>query len=168
MGLEISSTFVVNASADRIWEIMVDEFTDVAAWASGLASSRPNPRAPGSDGTPEGRVCEVPGLGFTDERFTVFDPAGRTFGYSVDAEKVPSFLSGMTNVWTLRPLGPERTEVTQRLTAQVHGPVGAVLKPVMQRQFGKLLANVKDDLRAYAETGRVSPRKARELSAAAG
>lgn len=164
MSLQVTTTFTINAPAERIWSIMADDFVDVAHWASGLDSSRPNPQAvsvpPGA--TTGGRVCEVPGLGFTDERITVYDPSTHELGYSVDAEKIPSFVTGMENRWRLTARGPDRTEVHQSLTATLHGPMGTLMRPVMRRQFAKLLAPVREDLTAYAETGRVSARKAAE------
>ena len=165
--LEVANTYTINASADRLWEVLVDEFTDVAKWASGLDGSGPNPSlAPVPEGAdPTGRQCVVPGLGLTDERITVFDPAQRTFGYAVQAEKIPSFVHNMENVWRLVPKGPQRTEVQQVLQADVVG-AGNLMRPMMKLQFGKLLRTVKADLEAYAVTGQVSPQKARELAKA--
>ncbi|MEE8603127.1 SRPBCC family protein [Euzebya tangerina] len=168
MGLEITNQYIINAPVSRIWEVLVDEFTDVATWVSGLDASGPNPQATHiPEGAPAaGRSCVIPGLGATDERFTVFDPDNHRFGYSVDAEKLPSFVSNMENVWTLRSRGPRTTEVTQRLTADVSGPLGVIMKPMMKLQFNRLLKTIKGDLAAYAETGRVSEAKAKELAKA--
>lgn len=164
--LRIANTYTIDASAERLWEILVEEFTDVASWASGLDASGANPNLPASEGDdPTGRSCVVPGLGATDERITVFDPAKRTFGYSVQAERIPSFVHGMENVWTLVPRGPERTEVRQVLQAEVRG-IGNVVRPMMRLQFGRLLGAIQEDLRAYAVTGQVSERKAEELARA--
>lgn len=168
--IDITNTFVVDASADRLWEVMVGEFQDVARWASGLDASGPNPhvddRAAPEGIDAAGRSCVVPGLGQTDERLNVFDPEGYRFSYTVDAEKVPSFVSGMENTWTFRALGPDRTEVRQALTAEAHGVLGAAMKPLLQRQFRSLLSNLQEDLTVYATTGDVSSRKRSELAVA--
>lgn len=166
MALQIANTFTVDTHADRVWEVLADEFVDVANWVSGLRGSSPNPRATEvPDGAPAGgRVCEVPGLGFTDERIIIFDPAQRRIGYSVDAEKIPSFVTGMHNVWTLTPDGPDRTTVRQELRADVHGVLGTLMTPLLRLQFSRLLSTIREDLRSYAETGTVSARKAAELA----
>lgn len=165
--LEIANTYTIDAPADRLWEILVDQFTDVGSWVSGLDDSGPNPNLPPvADGDdPTGRACVVPGLGVTDERITVFDPARRTFGYSVQAEKIPSFVHNMENVWSLVPKGSKRTEVRQVLQADVVG-AGNLMKPMMKLQFGRLLKTVQEDLRSYAVTGEVSKRKAKEMAKA--
>lgn len=167
--LEITNTYTIDASADRLWEVMVDEFLDVAGWASGLDGSGENPATAGQAPPPgapaAGRSCVVPGLGATDERFTVFDPEGRRFGYSVEAERLPGFVHDMQNVWTFVPVSSRRTRVEQRLTAEVTG-LGVLMKPLMARQFRGLLATIREDLEAYATTGRPSARKQAELAVA--
>lgn len=168
--LEVANTFVVDASTDRLWEVMIGQFQDVASWASGLDASGPNPHVDDST-APEGidaagRACVVPGLGRTDERLNLFDPEGYRFSYTVDAEKIPGFVTDMENVWSFRPLGPNRTEVSQVLTAEAHGILGAAMKPLLQRQFRGLLTNLQEDLTVYATTGDVSSRKRAELAGA--
>ena len=49
-----------------------------------------------------GRVCQVVGLGQTDERIVAFDPETRTLSYTLQAEKLPPALSRMQNTWTVR------------------------------------------------------------------
>lgn len=65
----------IEASADRLWQILADEFTEVASWASTIDHSKANADAPTRiDGASTGgRVCEIPGFGVTDERFIRFD-----------------------------------------------------------------------------------------------
>lgn len=171
MTLHIEKDFVIDAPVDRVWHILADEFVDVGSWASGLTSSGPNPHAvPLDDGTAGGRVCEIPGFGLTDERVVDYRPEERRIAYSVDAEKIPGFVQNIVNRWTLRPRGAATspsTEVSMRFSAEVSGPLGALMKPMMRRKFDKTLSAVEADLTAYAETGRVSAAKARELAALA-
>jgi len=94
--ITIDKTDTINASADRVWEILSDEFTDVGSWASAVDHSEAHDKAPAPAGASTGRrTCQVPGFGFTDERFTRFDAANKTFSFSVDAEKIPDFFQNM-------------------------------------------------------------------------
>jgi hypothetical protein len=65
-----------------------DDFTDISSWARNVANSEANDSVE-TLAVGGGRVCEVPGFGFTDERFTRYDEANKTFSFSVEAEKIP-------------------------------------------------------------------------------
>ena len=91
--ITIDKTDTINASAERVWEILSDEFADVGSWASVVDHSQAHTKAAAPAGaTAGGRTCEVPGFGFTDERFTRYDEANKTFSFSVEAEKIPGLL----------------------------------------------------------------------------
>ena len=145
MTLEINKQLTIDAPVERVWSILADDFEHVYDWATGLESSDPNPKAPRqADGNAGGRVCEAPGFGFSDERVVAYEPEQHVIAYSVDAEKVPGFVHDLTNRWTLRPHGAGSiagTAVTMRLSA------------------------VTTDLTVYAQTGKVSEGKGRELVA---
>ena len=74
MTFEIKKQFTIDASTDRVWDILVDQFEDVADWATGVTTSVPRPETTVyPDGTSGGRVCEVIGFGATDERLVHYD-----------------------------------------------------------------------------------------------
>lgn len=103
----------------------------------------------------------MPGFGVTDERFTHVDAARRTFTYSVAAAKMPGFVTSVENTWVVRDLGGGRSEATSVATAHVAGVVGALAAPMLRIQFARTLRPTLEDLKIYAETGRVSDRKTR-------
>lgn len=164
MSLEVTKQFTIDADADELFTKLTTEFTQVGKWVSGIQSSDVNPKyGPVADGVAGGRVCEVDGFGTLDEQLVQYEPDNRTFAYTAEAEKIPGFVHDLKNQWTLRPVGG-RTEVRLRLTADVTGPLGAIMKPMMRRKFDKALDAIGDDLVAYAERGTISPRKAKELA----
>ncbi len=164
MSLEVTKQFTVDTDADELFVKLTTEFTEVGSWVSGIQSSGPNPKyAPVADGVAGGRICEVDGFGTLDEQLVHYEPAKRTFAYTAEAEKIPGFVNDLKNQWTLQPVGG-RTEVRLRLTADVTGPLGAIMKPMMRRKFDKALDAIGDDLSAYAERGTISARKAKELA----
>jgi carbon monoxide dehydrogenase subunit G len=163
MELQVDKEFTVNATPDRVWEVIFDEFEHVAGWASGVAASGPNPHTePLDEDASGGRICQVPGLGATDERIIAHDADARTLSYTVGAEKIPSFVQNMTNNWTLTPAG-DGTRVAVRLTADIGGPLAPIMKPMMRRQLNKQMSFMQVDPTTYAETGEISARKANEL-----
>ncbi len=168
MGIEISKTGTIGVSADRLWSILSDEFDRVGEWARAVDSSAAHPEAIAPDGASVGgRVCQAPGFGAIDETFTAFDPERRSYAFQASASKIPSFVRDITNHTSVRPLGPDRAEVTFRITAEALGLRGAMIKPVMERRFSSTVDGLIEDLRAYAETGRVSGAKSKALAKAA-
>lgn len=165
MSLSIDNEFTVDATTSQIWELMIERFEDVADWASGITTSGPNPAATAiANGAPTGgRVCDVPGFGTLDERLVLHEPEQRRFAYTADAEKIPGFVQNLRNDWQLVPKGSQ-TRVKMRLSADVNGPLGAIMKPMMRRKFEKALTGIAADLKVYVETGKVSTSKAKELA----
>ena len=167
MSLEVTKKFTVDADADELFTKLTTEFTDVGKWVSGITHSDHNPKyGPVADGVAGGRICQVDGFGAIDEQLVQYEPSSRTFAYSAEAEKIPGFVHDLRNQWTLTPTPGGRTDVRMRLTADVTGPLGAVMKPMMRRKFSKTLDAVGEDLKAYAERGTISDRKAKELAKA--
>jgi hypothetical protein len=166
MSLQITKTFNIDTDPDSLFEKLTTEFTEVADWASGIDSSGPDPKyQPVADGVPGGRVCQVPGLGRVDEQLVRYEPESHTFAFTVNAKKIPSFVSDLKNTYSLRPVG-QATAVTMNLTAEVSGPLGAIMKPMMRRKFDKALEAIGGDLASIVESGKVSDRKAKELAQA--
>ena len=167
MGIEISKNAIVNVSADRLWSILADDFDRVGEWASGVASSGPNTDAAIPEGASVGgRVCQVPGLGAVNEAFTSFHPVERSFSFEATASEIPSFVRNLTNHTVVKSLGPEQSEVQIRSTADTIGLRGALVKPVMTRQFSRAIDGVLEDLKIFAESGKISSQKTKALAKA--
>ncbi|MEL6892936.1 MAG: SRPBCC family protein [Actinomycetota bacterium] len=167
MSLEVIKQFTVDADPDQLFTKLTTEFTEVSSWVTGITQSSPNPKyGPKVDGVAGGRVCQVDGFGTIDEELVQYEPARRQFAYTAEAEKIPGFVKELRNQWTISPAPGDRSAVTLRLTADVIGPLGAIMKPMMRRKFDKTLDAIGDDLRAYAERGTISAAKAKELASA--
>ncbi|MEM9037013.1 MAG: SRPBCC family protein [Actinomycetota bacterium] len=166
MSLEVTKRFELDADADELFTKLTSEFTEVSSWASGIRRSEPNPKyGPVADGVAGGRICQVDGFGSIDEQLVQYEPALRRFAYTAEAEKIPGFVKDLRNQWTIEAAPNGRSVVQLRLTAEVTGPLGAVMKPMMRRRFDRTLDIIGDDLRAYAERDTISDRKAAELGA---
>ena len=117
--ISIERTESFEAGADRLWQILADEFTDVASWASSIDHSKANADAMVRiDGAPAGgRVCEIPGVGVTDERFIRFDVENKSFAYSVNGGKMPGFVQDLQSAWSVEAMGPQQARVTFTVSA---------------------------------------------------
>jgi len=167
MGIEVTKNAIVNVSADRLWSILADDFDKIGEWARGVDSSGPNTDAAVPDGASVGgRVCQAPGFGAINETFTSFDPDERSFAFEATASKIPSFVRNLTNHTSVKSLGPDRSEVQLRLTADTLGVRGALVKPVMNRKFSQAIDVVIEDLKIFAESGQISGEKTKALAKA--
>lgn len=158
--IDITKTDTINADAAEVWRILSEEFEDVSKWASSVNHSEANQNATDTpEGAPAGRLCAVPGFGITDERMTRFDDTERSFAFSVEAEKIPSFFRNMESAWSVEPIGPGRSRVTTTVSGTATGVMGALVSPVMKRKFKSTIDTVYEDLKVYAETGHPSDAK---------
>jgi hypothetical protein len=156
----LAKTATIDAPADRIWEILDNEFSQVGHWASAVDHSTTNLQlVADADGAAQGRVCAVPGFGTTDERVTRHDAASRSFAYTVSAEKLPGFVKGTEIGWSVQRGGPASSVVRWEMTLRTSGIMGALAGPMMKMRLSGIADRTLDDLRTYAVTGRPSDAK---------
>ncbi len=79
--------------------------------------------------------------------------------YSVAAKKIPPFVTGMLNEWSVEPAGNGKARVTSRITADARGAMGAIAAPMMRMKLRKTASEIFADLQAFAETGTPSEAK---------
>jgi hypothetical protein len=105
-----TSTVSIDADAAAVWAVLADEFVEsFSAWSPGVKSSGPNPATPqGINGSRHGgRVADVEGFGNIDVRLTAYDAHSRTLSYTVEAEKIPSFIEKLQNTWAVTSNGSD-------------------------------------------------------------
>lgn len=156
--MKLSKEIVVHTSADRAWQIVAHDFARIGEWASGVAKSVPNKDAIVLDGaTVGGRVCSVPGFGNIHETFTAYDEHGKTFTY--EATGMPFFVKGAFNSWKIEAIDENTSRVSFSVDMHLVPVIGGVMGIPMRMQLDKLLREAVEELKYYAETGEVHPRK---------
>ena len=157
MDIQLKQT--VAAPADRVWAILGPEYPKVGNWASEVYASKPRPGTPLVAGAPvAGRVCET-SLGPFTETIETYDPDTRTIAYSATGDAMPGFMRGLRNQWVVRPDGASRCKVETRLTADIAQPFAFLMGWMMKRKFQSAMTTSMNDLKTFAETGRVSAAK---------
>jgi polyketide cyclase/dehydrase/lipid transport protein len=150
----LTATVSVEADAQEVWRVLADEFADVAAWGPGVNSSGPNPDTPqGLNGSRYGgRVCDVEGLGTTNERLVAFDDQVRTLSYTVEAENLPPFIEKLQNTWTVTPDGTNRSNVDTQLEVTIDDSMSeSEADNIVQTMFGGA-AGASTSLKTYIES----------------
>jgi hypothetical protein len=150
-----TATDTVAASPPSIWRTLSDDFLDVATWAGGVNSSHANPSTPtGFNGSPHGgRVCDVDGIGITDERIVAFDAEHRTLTYTISAKKIPFFVESMTSTWSVLA-GPDESSslVSLTVTATTKGLFGRIGKIPLTKMISGAAPGLLGDLKTWAES----------------
>lgn len=150
-----TATETVAASPDTIWKILSDDFLKVYEWAGGVNSSTANPDAPaGPNGSPfGGRICDVDGIGLTDERVIAYDAPARTLSYSISAKKIPFFVESMTSSWSVVPgADPATSTVSLTVAATTKGILGGIGKIPLKKMLSGAAPGLLGDLKTWAET----------------
>lgn len=154
--MELTRQISLHAPVDSVWDLLAHRFHEVGLWATAINESGALPTTTGDTGVAD-RVCDTPD-GVFKERMVSFDEATRTFSY-LAYEGLPGFVREGGNTWRVRDLGNGKTEVSMHMKFDLN-PVAEVLMGwMLKRQMGKAADSVLDDLKVYAETGKVSDRK---------
>jgi hypothetical protein len=148
-----TSTTAIAAEPEAVWDELNAKFLEISTWAGGVTSSTANPATPnGFNGSAHGgRICEVQGVGPTDERIVAFDDGRRTLTYSVQAEGLPFFVDRLQNTWTVRADGSGRSTVDVEMVGITKGIVGKVGVLPLGRLLGKAAVGLPGDLKAHLE-----------------
>jgi hypothetical protein len=151
-----TATDTLSASPEAVWAILSDDFLEVSRWAGGVTSSVANPQTPnGVNGSPHGgRICEVKGLGTTDERIVEFDADHRTLAYVIRAAKTPFFVESMRSAWSVQPgTEPSTSLVTLTVQARTKGPFGPVGRIPLAKMLSGAAPGLLGDLKTHVEAG---------------
>lgn len=154
--MEIARHITIQASPDHVWDLLANRFHAVGDWASIINHSEALNLQSGGTGVAD-RLCDTPD-GVFKEQVTRFDEARRTFSYLV-YQGLPGFVREGGNTWQVRDLGRGKTEVSMRMRFELNPVADLLMGWMLKRQMSKAADGVAEDLRIYAETGRVSERK---------
>jgi hypothetical protein len=163
--VKVSSETIIDASADRVWEIVGHQFARIGEWATAIPASRPISRASSAVEEPvAGRVCEtgLPLVSAVEETILAYDEAGRTLTYA--GAGLPRFVSEARNQWSVIPLHDQRALVRVEAITEMRGVVGRLLAVPFRLWAARVGAKTLDDLKHYVELGRPSTRKQRQLA----
>ena len=165
--MDVKKTITVDQSLEKVWQIMATDYTKIGEWTSAVDYSKPNGaiKTTLEDAPAGGRVCTAPDFGDIKETITQFNEDKKKFSYKADASAMPGFVKGISNDWSFRSLGPKKTEVNMHIHVDLNAFPGALMSPLMRIQMTKA-GNTVLELKYYAETGNIHPRKVKALKKA--
>ncbi|MEM6455359.1 MAG: SRPBCC family protein [Acidobacteriota bacterium] len=148
---------VVDASSERAWEVLADQFGDVSAWSSVISHSTLTGRR-GTSLKGAVRSCEVPGTPGFKEFVVAYDKNAMMLAYQVQ-EGLPPFVQRALNTWRIQPLSANRAVVSMRLELAIAPGTPGMASGMAKGQFTQLTDITADELVHFVETGRPHPRK---------
>jgi hypothetical protein len=160
--MEFKKKIEVQASTDRVWQVVAHEFDLVGTWSSAVTSSVANHEAAIPKGaTVGGRVCATPGFGNLQETFTKYSESNKQFTFAVTG--MPSFISLAQNTIRVRPTGAQSAEVSMHIQMETTA-VGKVMGPLFTIKLKVALNTFLEELKTFVETEEISSKKRKRLS----
>ena len=156
---------VINVSADKLWEIIGTNFANVSEWATSVDHSA-------GTGTPdfEGascstRGCDVNAKGFSkiQEKLTEFNIQNKSLAYVV-SKGTPGFVTLVQNRWEVIKVSENQSKLRMSANVEMKRFMGSLMGGMMKKTLVKLLPQIANDLKVYAETGKVSELKQQRLA----
>lgn len=144
--MQAINSIAIDAPADRVWDVLADEFAHIDRWAARISESA----AASGLGQLGGRNVVTVEYGPATEKLYRWDERDRVIGYSVEAAGMPPMLSDVTTEWKVDETG-DGALVTQTFTATLSDP--AMAEPLGAR-FAQGVEPLMAELKHYAETGR--------------
>jgi ribosome-associated toxin RatA of RatAB toxin-antitoxin module len=167
--VSLANSIIIDAPADRVWEVVAGRFDRIGEWATAIPASGACPvAAPGTNAPVAARVCYT-GVALVPEvteTIMAYDGAARTLTYEATAG-MPAFVTTARNRWQVTDLGGGRTRVAYAAEMHVRGVLGRLARWWLLAQVGRTGRHMLADLKHYAEHGTASPRKQRQLRQAA-
>ena len=161
--VKLSSETIVEASADRVWEVVGHQFAHIGEWARAIPASRARDEAGATAAPVAGRVCETGVSMFpeVEETIVAYNEATRTLSYV--GAGLPAFVAEARNRWEVTPIDDHHARVRLDATVQTRGILGQLLAVPFRLWARRSGARMLDDLKHYVEHGRPSPHKERQL-----
>jgi hypothetical protein len=149
--MQITGQFTINAPATKVWNILATNFQHIGKWASSISHSVGSTPSAAGD---QGRICHTE-FGKVEETITHVDVDKGLFSYRT--EKPPFFIRSATNSLQIEAEGAERTHLEIQAEVNLIPVLG--WSPLIEKRLQTMVDHFVEELKYYAETGNIHPRK---------
>ena len=147
----------INASAEKVWQILAKDFATPHNWASSVNEARATGEVQASGAPCDGRVCET-SLGPFTEKIRYYSDQSRKISYSAQGDKMPSFVTSMVVTWEIVPNG-KTCMARMQMDVGLKFPFNILMVLPMKLQLGGVAKQAREELQFFAENGKPHPRK---------
>ena len=154
--MKFTKQISINASAEKVWDILGRDFANIGVWSTAVSHSVANDKlAPVNNSPVGGRLCDTR-FGKISEEFTAYDETQKTFSFKGVFDS--KLFKNLTNTVNLTSIDENTTEV--KITPEIElSWIGTLMSPMIKMQLNKALDQLLDDLKYYVENGKPSPSK---------
>jgi hypothetical protein len=159
--MRITGQFTINAPSTKVWDILATNYQHVGNWASSISHSTCNTTLAAGE---QGRICHTE-FGEVAETITQFDEEQGIFSYRT--EKPPFFIRNASNTLHIQAEGVEETRLEMQAEVDLIPILGWMMRPIIEKQLHTMVEHFVEELKYFAETGNIHPRKLKAQSKAA-
>ena len=137
----------IDAPSDSVWAVLAD-FPNISSWNNGVKHSEAT--SPATEGLGATRHCDLAPIGALEETITGWEPGEKLVVRIDSAAKLP-----MTSALATFELEAEGSSTNTNLRYEYQtrfGPLGALMGPMLDKQFSKGFAGFLADLEVAAQT----------------
>lgn len=155
--IHVERTMAIDKSPDEVWAVMGLQFAQVHLWSTNFVDSRPG----GPEkfhGLDHSQRVTVTDRGETIQVLDAFDSENYRLAYHI-TEGMPGIAKAASGVWSLKPIGNNKTMVSIAFDMEVKNLVGYFLSSVIKLKIGKSAEEIAEELKYYMENGKPHARK---------
>ncbi len=148
--MKIQTTLEVNAPASTVWQLLGEEFGEVADWSDAIIkSSLDRPLGEGAV-----RTCDIKAFGPVPEsqiteELTLFDREARALTFSVRSG-TPGFMRAIENAWMVEALADGHCRITSNATFDLAWWITPMV-PLLKMQLRGGIRSFAEQLKSQAE-----------------
>lgn len=166
--MKLPNSMVVNKPADQIWELLGNDFVDVAKWMAAIPRSVEKTEGTSLPGAPAvGRLSfmiQKFNGAYQDETITKYDDATRSLSMYATIEGFPSFapVRGYSSDVSVTPIDENSSTVSWNSVADLR-LLGYLTYPAMKKTMNAGFIRNLEEIKHYMETGQPHPRKIEKI-----
>jgi len=154
----------INISADKLWKIIGKGFADYDEWATIVDHSKGKGMGK-FDGAPvDERVCNVNGQGANEVVEKLLQYSDKEMHLKYEAvQGMHQMMSKAINKFTVVRLPKNKSKIVVNMMWGVYGPLDDEMSKMMEGNMNSIMEVFLNDIKVYAETGKVSQVKQKRL-----
>ena len=155
---------VINISAEKLWKIIGPGFAEYGKWATIVDHAIGRGEGIFVGAPFEERVCKVNGQGSNEvtEKLLQYSDTDMNLAYEA-TQGMPEMMDNARNEMTVVHESNNKSKIIVNMKWGVRGPLDEQMSKMMEENMSTLMDVFLNDIKVFAETGKVSESKQKRL-----